>query len=96
MFLRYFLYILGAAIASTVLGGAFACLIALVSPEFVKGLFTPVSEEGLLRYATAVGMIWGLFLGSGVMAFCLFLTTVQQVAASRFKKENKADKDGPS
>jgi hypothetical protein len=95
MFVRYFLYILAAAMGSALLGGAFACLIALVSPEFVQGLFTPVSEAGLVRYAAAVGMVWGLFLGSGVMAFCLFLTTVQQVAGL-FKKESQANKVGPS
>jgi hypothetical protein len=79
-FVRYFLYILAAALASAALGGAFACLVAVVSPEFVAGLFAPGRVTGVVRYAAAVGMIWGLFLGAGAMAFCLLLTTVQQVA----------------
>jgi hypothetical protein len=94
-FVRYFLYILAAALGSTLLGGAFACLIALLSPEFVKGLFGPVADTGLVRYAAAVGMVWGLFLGSGVMAFCLFLTTIHEVAGV-FQKESKTDERGPA
>ena len=53
--MRYFLYIVAAALGSALLGGAFGCLIAIVSPEFVKGLLSPASESSLIRYAAALG-----------------------------------------
>jgi hypothetical protein len=66
-FLRYFLYIAAGALASSILGGFFACVVAIISPDFVKGLFSPSADANLPRYAAAVGMIWGLFLGTAVM-----------------------------
>lgn len=79
-FLRYFLYVLGAAILSAIVGGVFAATIGLISPEFVKGLFSPPTEASLPRYAAAVGAIWGVFIGAGVMGFCLGLVTLVQIA----------------
>lgn len=80
-FLRYFIYIVGGALAASVLGGVFACVVALVSPEFISNLFGRVGAEGsLVRYAAEVGMIWGLFLGTAAMAFSLFLITLVHIA----------------
>lgn len=70
--LKYFLCILGAALISSCLGGLFGAFVSVVSPEFVKELFSSHAEN-LSRYAAAVGMIWGLFLGTGVMGFCVFV-----------------------
>src|SRR5262249_56968434 len=90
-FIRYFLYILAAALLSAALGGAFACVVAGISPEFVKGLFTPPEGASLPRYAAAVGMIWGVFIGTAVMGFCLGLVTVVQAARILAKKKNRAE-----
>ncbi|MCI0463866.1 MAG: hypothetical protein L0Z62_43585 [Gemmataceae bacterium] len=91
-FLRYFFYIVAAALASAVLGGLFACVVALVSPEFVRGLFSPPEGTMLVRYAAAVGMVWGIFLGAAVMGFSLFLVTVVQVAKLlKQKSEERTD-----
>ena len=88
LFLRYFLYVLGAALLSAVIGGLFAALIAVISPEFVKELFFTSAKEGSLpRYAAAVGMIWGLFIGAGVMGFSLGLVTLVQIAKVFTKKK---------
>jgi hypothetical protein len=87
-FLRYFFYVLGAALLSAAIGGVFASAVALISPEFVKGLFSPPSGSSLPRYAAAVGMIWGVFIGAGVMAFCLGLVTLVQVAKVFSKKKD--------
>jgi len=38
-FLRFFVYIVCGALASPVIGGIFACVVAFVSPEFVGSLF---------------------------------------------------------
>ena len=92
-FLRYFLYVLGAALLSAVVGGAFASVVALISPAFVKGLFSPPEGASLTRYAAAVGMIWGVFIGAGVMGFCLGLVTLVQIAKVFTKK--KADNEIP-
>ena len=91
-FLRYFFYVLGAAILSSVVGGVFASLVALISPEFVKSLFSPPAGSSLPRYAAAVGAIWGVFIGSGVMGFCIGLVTLVQIAGVLTKK--KLDDDG--
>jgi hypothetical protein len=79
-FLRYFVYIAAGALASSVLGGLFACVVAIISPDFVKGLFSPPADANLPRYAAAVGMIWGVFLGTAVMGFSLLLVTATQIA----------------
>jgi predicted lysophospholipase L1 biosynthesis ABC-type transport system permease subunit len=87
-FLRYFCYVLGAALLSAVIGGAFAFLVALISPEFVKELFTTSADAASLpRYAAAVGMIWGVFIGAAVMGFCLGLVTLVQIAKVFTKKK---------
>ena len=86
-FLRYFLYVLGAALLSAVVGGVFASVVALISPEFVKGLFSPPVGASLPRYAAAIGMIWGVFIGAAVMGFCLGLVTLVQIARVLTKKK---------
>jgi hypothetical protein len=93
-FVRYFLYIVGGALGSSALGGVFACIVALISPEFVAGLFSPkASAAGIsvVRYGAAVGMIWGLFLGTAVMAFSLLLVTAMTVARTIRKKADSQD-----
>jgi len=79
-FLRYFLYVLLAALLSAAVGGCFAFLIGLLSPEFVKHLFSPPDGASLPRYAAAVGAIWGIFIGAAVMGFSLGLVTLVQMA----------------
>jgi hypothetical protein len=88
-FLRYFLYIVGGALLSSALGGGFACIVALVSPEFVSTLFGHGADGSLVRYAAGVGMIWGLFLGTVVMAFSLLLVTLVQFARVIRKKNDE-------
>ena len=91
-FLKYFFSIVGGALAASALGGAFACVVALISPEFVATLFSPQAASGsLVRYAAAVGMIWGIFLGTAVMAFSLLLVTITAAARIiRKKAESQA------
>ena len=92
-FLRYFIYIVGGALAASVLGGMFACVVALVSPEFVSNLFGHGAQGSLVRYAAGVGMIWGLFLGTAAMGFSLLLITLVHVARVLRKK---SDEQNPS
>ncbi len=91
---RYFLYVLSAAILASLVGGLFAALVATISPEFVKGLFMPEEGASLTRYAAAVGAIWGIFIGTGVMGFCLGLVTLVQIA--RFFTKRKPDGEPPA
>lgn len=84
-FLRYFISI-GGALASSALGGIFACVVAAISPEFVSSLFGHEAHGSLIRYAAGVGMIWGLFLGTAVMGFSLLLVTLIQIARVIRKK----------
>ena len=92
-FLKYFFSIVGGALAASILGGAFACVVALISPEFVSTLFSrqaSAAGESLVRYAAAVGMIWGLFLGTAVMAFSILLVTIIHAARIIRKKNDDA------
>ena len=88
-FLRYFIYTVGGALASSALGGLFACVVALISPEFVSTLFGHTADGSLVRYAAGVGMIWGLFLGTIVMGFSLLLVTLIQIARVIRKKSEE-------
>ena len=88
-FLRYFVYIVCGALASSALGGVFACVVALISPEFVTSLFGREVTGSLVRYAAGVGMIWGLFLGTAVMGFSLLLVTLLQIARIVKKKSDE-------
>lgn len=74
-YMRNFLLILAAALVSAVAGGLFGAGIALLSPEFVSGLFRPETGS-LMRYAAAVGAIWGLFVGAGAMAFVIGVAAI--------------------
>jgi len=75
-FVRNFLSIVGAALGSSILGGLFGCIVAVVSPEFVKSLTAPPDTGSLVRYAAGLGMVWGLFLGTAVMGFSLLIAAV--------------------
>jgi hypothetical protein len=88
-FIRYFIYIVAGALISSLLGGLFACVVAFISPEFVKGLFSPPAGASLARYAAVVGMIWGIFLGTAVMGFSLLLVTAIQVVKLLKKKADE-------
>lgn len=90
-FLRYFIYIVGGALVSSLVGGAFACLVAWISPEFVASLFAREAGGSIVRYAAGVGMIWGLFLGTAVMGFSLLLVTLLQIARVIRKKSDAPD-----
>ena len=83
---RNFVLILVAGIFASVLGGLFGAAIAAISPEFVKGLFGP-KMEGVVRYAAAVGAIWGLFIGAGAMAFCVGVAAISNWFRPGNKKE---------
>jgi hypothetical protein len=91
-FLKYFCYVLGAPLLSAIIGGIFASAVAVISPECVKGLFSPHEGASLPRYAAAVGMIWGVFIGAGVMGFCLGLVTLAQIARIFARKKNGDEK----
>jgi hypothetical protein len=88
-FIRYFFYIVAGALASSVIGGLFAAIVAVISPDFVSGLFSPKAGANLPRYAAAVGMIWGVFLGTSAMGFSLLLVTAVQVTKLLKKKPDE-------
>jgi hypothetical protein len=92
-FLRFFISIVCGALASSVIGGVFAWVVALVSPEFVSSLFGREVSGSLVRYAVGVGMIWGIFLGTAAMAFSLLLVTLIHIARVLKKK---SDEQNPS
>jgi len=91
-FLKYFGYTVGAAIGSALLGGLFGAAVSMVSPEFVASTFTPPAGASVVRYASALGMIWGLFLGVGVMLASLTIAAVNHLSRSlrREKRDGEA------
>lgn len=88
----FFLIILAGALLAAGVGGAFGALVATVSPEFVSGLFNHKADAGIVRYALAVGMIWGVFIGAAVSGFACFLAAVIKILRIRLehRKEQPA------
>ena len=89
----FFLIILVGTLLSSLVGGAFAALVATISPEFVTGLFSQKAEAGIVRYAFAVGMIWGVFIGAAVSGFACFLAALIKILRIRleYRKEREAN-----
>ena len=88
----FFVVMLVGALLSAFVGGAFGALVATISPEFVAGLFSKEAEAGVARYAFAVGMIWGVFIGAAVSGFACFLAAIIKILRIRFehKRERSA------
>lgn len=80
----YCAIILFGSLLAALIGGGFATLIAFVSPELVTGIFSldPVSSS-VPRYAFAVGMLWGLFIGVGATCFACGLSALVQIIRLR-------------
>ena len=81
----FFFIILAGSLLSAIMGGAFGALVAAISPEFVSSLFGPQAETGIIRYAFAVSMIWGAFIGAGVSGFSCFLAATIKILRFRFE-----------
>ena len=94
-FVRNFLSIVGAALGSSVLGAIFGCVVALVSPEFVRSLTSPPQAASLVRYAAGLGMIWGLFLGTAAMAFSLLVAALVKLTKALESRRSQDDASGP-
>lgn len=77
--IQLFGVILGGALLSAFLGGLFAMIIAMVSPEFVSNLFSTKEGVNVSRYAFSVGMIWGLFIGAAVGGFVCGLSVLLRI-----------------
>lgn len=88
----FFLIMLVGTLVSAFVGGAFGALVATISPEFVTGLFSQKAEAGIVRYAFAVGMIWGVFIGAAVSGFACFLAAIIKILRIRleYRKEREA------
>jgi hypothetical protein len=73
---------------SSALGGAFGAVVALISPEFVASVrgFTMKEAPGIVRYAFALGMIWGLFIGGAASGFACFLAAVIKIIKVPFAR----------
>ena len=80
-----FVVMLVGALLSALVGGVFGALVAMVSPEFVSSLFSEKAEAGVVRYAFAVGMIWGLFIGAAVSGFACLLAAIIKILRIRFE-----------
>ena len=85
--IHFFLIILVGAIGAAVIGGCFAAVIGLLAPEFVTDLFGGFQEElpHPVRYATAVGMIWGVFIGAAAASFSCALSVIIRLIKLRIE-----------
>lgn len=92
----YFLLILAGSLAAAVLGGLFAMSIAMISPEFITNLFWLKPKDGsVVRYASTIGMIWGLFIGAAVSGFSCFLSVVLKIIRLRIEHRSTSSKPAP-
>ena len=85
----FFIIILVGSLLSALLGGSFGAIVAAISPEFASSLFETEAGQSLGRFAFAVGMIWGLFIGAAVSGFACFLAAIIKILRIRFEY-NKA------
>ena len=83
--LGFFFVIFGGALLAALAGGLFGALIAAISPEFVVNLHTSAAAHPV-RYALAMGAIWGLFIGALAAAFACFLAAVIRILRIRFER----------
>lgn len=60
------------------------CL-ALLSPEYIQGLFVLKEGVSAVRYASTVGMIWGLFIGAAVGGFSAALSVLLNLIRLRIQ-----------
>jgi ABC-type multidrug transport system fused ATPase/permease subunit len=89
----YFALVLIGSLVAAILGGGFGSLVAYVSPEFVKSLFSLKPGDGsVVRYAFSTGMIWGLFIGVAVSCFACLLTTI--ISICRLRVEHRPQERG--
>lgn len=91
----FFVIMLAGSLLSSLVGGAFGALVATVSPEFVSGLFGQKAEAGIVRYAFAVGMIWGVFIGTAVSGFACLLAAVVKILRVRLEYRKKQEGNAP-
>jgi len=70
---------------SSILGGLFAMCLALLSPEYIQGLFVLKEGVSAVRYASTVGMIWGLFIGAAVGGFSAALSVLLNLIRLRIQ-----------
>lgn len=92
----FFLIILVGSLLAAGVGGVFGALVATVSPEFVSSLFSHKAEAGIVRYAFAVGMIWGVFIGAAVSGFACFLAAVIKILRIRLEHRKEQTVTQPS
>ena len=92
---NFFLIVLG-ALGSSVLGALFAVIVALVSPQFVTGLFSQPVSGSVPRYAGGVGMVWGLFLGTAVMAFSLLIAGLSRLTRALDAQRRESRDETPA
>ena len=85
----FFAIIVIGALLAAIVGGCFGALVAVVSPEFVKGLFNQTAQTGIVRYSFAVGMVWGVFLGAAASGFACFLAAIIKILRIRFEAKRQ-------
>ena len=83
VYIRNFFMIVAGGMVAAVLGGLFGAFIAWLSPEFVGSLFCERSATHLVRYAAAVGAIWGLFIGAAAMGFGMLVAAIASWRSGR-------------
>ena len=81
----FFLITVLGSLLSALLGGIFGATVATISPELAQSLFNETAAENITRYAFAVGMIWGLFIGAAVSGFACFLAAIIKILRIRFE-----------
>jgi len=82
----FFVMILIGTLVAAVVGGVFGAVVALISPEFVRSLF---GIDAGVRYALAVGMIGGVFIGAAVSCGACFLSAIIKIFRIRLEHKQR-------
>lgn len=76
----------GGVLVSFIVGMFSGGIVEFLSPEFHKSFFNPTWISSL-RYATEVRLIWGVFIGAGIIGFSMGLVTLVQIAIDLTKRK---------
>lgn len=87
----FFIIIMLGALAAAFVGGAFAAVIAVISPDLISGMFSNAPDHSIVRYSFAIGAIWGVFIGAAASGFACLLAAVIKIIKIRFEYSRRGD-----
>ena len=90
---KYFGAMLVGSIVAGAVGLVLGIILAVMSPELVKGMLY-TETDSLVRYAAASGLTWGFILGGVAVGFCIFVSAL--AGAMRYRADKLSEGGTPN